>query len=257
MTVATIEFIASQFPVNFPDLEKVFLRDIHVSKTSSMVRFLNNLPKLRVLDLSGMKMSLKVIDKTSQDLQEFIHCCSNLEDFYLNRTVMPVKLHLKQADFPVEAVRTFSNTFIGLESILYLDISETNINEEKLRISGGSKPNQQLGTSLLPILESLGLNRTIQVFDCSYHGFGNKGAFALANLLTVNDTLRIINWDGNDIGMNGLCAIADALRINKTLKEFKFPIADCGKLDNYQNVREILSQMVTSLGLKTTESITY
>ncbi|ELP88163.1 carmil, putative, partial [Entamoeba invadens IP1] len=95
----------------------------------------------------------------------------------------------------------------------------------------------------------LALNKTIRTFDCSSHLFGNKGAFALANLITINDTLQMINWDENAIGMNGIKAIAEALRMNHSLSEFKFPISDCGKLDNVENVRDVLSQMVSSLNL--------
>ncbi|BFU25458.1 carmil, putative [Entamoeba histolytica HM-3:IMSS] len=312
LTTAGIEFIASQFAINFPDLEKIYLRDIAVPKTSSMLRFLEIMKGLRVLDLSGMKLSLKVIDKTSQDLQEYIHCCNHLESVIMNRVILPgdvlkniikefrsekVNIHLRQSEFTVDSVKTFSTVFIGLESVQHLDISDCGIAEEgmvylleslcqntiiesidlsqnlfnqgnkdnivkalvklinggtglkKLRIAGGLKQTQQLGTSIVPIFDALANNRTIREFDCSNHMFGNKGAFALANLITVNDTLQVINWDGNSIGMNGLKAIAEALRINTVLKEFKFPISDCGKLEDVESVRKVLSSMVTSLNV--------
>lgn len=312
LTPAGIEFIASQFATNFPDLEKVYLRDIAVPKTSSMLRFLKDMPKLRVIDLSGLKLSLKVIDKTSQDLQEYIHCCTSLERLILDRAVMPgdvlkniikeissnqVKIHLKQAEFSVESAKIFATVFIGLESIQHLDLSDAGIGEEglitltdslcqntiiesidlshnlfssgnkdnvvkalvklinggtglkELRIAGGAKLTQQLGTSILPVFSALANNRTIRVFDCGDHNFGNKGAFALANLISVNDTLMDINWDGNNIGMNGLKAIAESLRINTSIHKFKFPISDCGKLDDVESVRNVLSGMATSLSM--------
>ena len=123
-----------------------------------------------------------------------------------------------------------------------------------MKIAGGMKQNQQLGTAIVSIFDALSTNRTIREFDCSNHMFGNKGAFALANLLTVNDTLQIINWDGNNVGINGFRAITEALRINTTLKEFKFPISDCGKIDDVEEVRSLLSSMVNSLN-RTEETV--
>jgi len=284
LQLSSFEFISSQFSYIFPELEKIYFRDINIPKSSSLLKFIENMPTLKLLDLSGLKLSMKVVDKTSQDLQDYIHCCPQLETVKFNRVIMPgdvlkniikecrgdkVHIHLKQSELNTESVKVFSSVFIGLETIQHLDISDSNIGEEglislleslcqntiiesidlsgnlfsqgnkelvvkalvklinggtglkKLRISGGSRPTQQLGLSIVPIFDALATNRTIREFDCSSHMFGNKGAFSLANLLSINDTLQIINWDNNGIGMNGLKAIAEALRINTTLTEIR------------------------------------
>ncbi|ELP88164.1 carmil, putative, partial [Entamoeba invadens IP1] len=199
LPAAGIEFIASQFPLNFPDLEKIYLRDITVPKTSSMLRFLQNMPLLKVLDLSGMKMSLKVIDKTSQDLQEYIHCCKKLEILEFNRVVMPgdvlkniikdidcsqVSINLRQADFQVESVKVFSTVFIGLESVKLLDISDSGIGEE----------------GLVYLLESLCQNTILESINLSKNLFsvGNKERVvkALVKLISGGTGLKTLKIAG-------------------------------------------------------------
>ena len=310
LTPASINIISQNFSTLFPRLEKIFLRDINVPKDKSVLGFLQNMKHLKLLDLSGMKLSLKYVDETSKHLQDYIGNCEKMTDIILNRVLMPgdvlkviiksikndkLRVDLKQSELPIAIMKEFSPVFMGLETVQHVDISDCGIGEEGLcllleslcqntiiqsinlsynlfnqgnkenivkalvklisggtglkclKIAGGMKQNQQLGTSIVSIFDALATNRTIREFDCSNHMFGNKGAFALANLLTVNDTLQVINWDGNNIMINGLRAITEALRINTTLKEFKFPISDCGKIEDVEEVRSLLSSMVNSL----------
>ena len=317
LTPASINIISQNFSSLFPKLEKMYLRDINVAKDKSVLGFLQNMKHLKLLDLSGMKLSLKYVDETSKHLQDYIGNCEELTDIILNRVLMPgdvlkviikslkndkLRVDLKQSELPIPIMKEFSPVFMGLETVQHVDISDCAIAEEGLvmlleslcqntivqsvnlscnlfnqgnrdnivkalvklisggtglkclKIAGGMKQNQQLGTAIVSIFDALSSNRTIREFDCSNHMFGNKGAFALANLLTVNDTLQIINWDGNNVGINGFRAITEALRINTTLKEFKFPISDCGKIDDVEEVRSLLSSMVNSLN-RTEETV--
>ncbi|KAH3757268.1 RasGTPase-activating protein [Pelomyxa schiedti] len=89
---------------------------------------------------------------------------------------------------------------------------------EKLNVSGGVKPTQQLGKAIIPFLQGLASNNTLTELDISSHGFGNSGALALAGALQVTTKLKIISWDDNVVGLSGLYYVRDSLKCAQTRK---------------------------------------
>ncbi|ELP85448.1 Ras GTPase-activating protein gap-2, putative [Entamoeba invadens IP1] len=115
-----------------------------------------------------------------------------------------------------------------------------------LTLVGGSKTEQQFGLNMIPILNALVKNDNIVFLDIQSQGMGNKGAFALANLLKITKTLQTLKWDENQTGIFGIHAIVDSMRVNTSVKELQLPILDCralqvqGKFGNGKIIGELV-----------------
>ncbi|KAH3759492.1 RasGTPase-activating protein [Pelomyxa schiedti] len=97
---------------------------------------------------------------------------------------------------------------------------------ETLKMAGGPKNTQQLGRHILPFIQSLAHNKSMNEIDISGHQFGNNGAIALSKTLQLNTALSTIYWDDNLTGVMGLTAINQSLRVNQTVRCMPLPVND-------------------------------
>ena len=121
-----------------------------------------------------------------------------------------------------------------------------------LTMVGGTKQDQQLGLNMIPVFNAIVKNDRIVSLDVQSQGMGNKGAFALANLVKITTSLQSLKWDENQTGMFGIRAIIDAMRVNTSVKELQLPILDCRALQvrgEFGNVR-VINELVKSLQTK-------
>jgi len=96
---------------------------------------------------------------------------------------------------------------------------------EVLKITGVTTKNR-LRESLIPFLLNLRSNNKLRELDITGQGIGNKGACALAKVLTVNHCLSKLSWDENVTGLLGFWNFKHALKNNTTLRDVAVPYQD-------------------------------
>lgn len=84
-------------------------------------------------------------------------------------------------------------------------INKTSCPLESIYLAGG--PNSRLKDKIVPFISALSFNKRISEVDISGHGFGDKGAIALAKTLEINHVIVSIHWDDNNIGVTGIANI--------------------------------------------------
>lgn len=109
-------------------------------------------------------------------------------------------------------LQDFGSVFLNLNSRLLVDVSELGT---ILRTNG---PLEELVLSRTPIegIEAVANalcddNTTLKVLDLSTTHIGNRGAYALANMIKCNKTLLKLNLNENLIEQEGIVALVEAL----------------------------------------------
>jgi uncharacterized membrane protein YgcG len=80
--------------------------------------------------------------------------------------------------------------------------------------------------ALLPVIEQLGVNRTLGELDLTGQQLGDAGAHALALALRTNRTLRTLRCDRNAFSLDAFESLAGAMRVNVALAHFEYPTFD-------------------------------
>jgi len=117
-------------------------------------------------------------------------------------------------------------------------INQTSCPLESIHLAAAS--HSKLKTSLVPFIQALGLNTTLTEVDISGHGFGDKGAIALAKTLEINHVLTSILWDDNNSGIIGLANIKDSISTNQNLKSMPLPWRDIVRVMNQDTTDKTL-----------------
>jgi hypothetical protein len=118
-----------------------------------------------------------------------------------------------------------------------------------LNAAGGKE--SRLRETIVPFLGAVGANTRITELDISGHGFGNRGAIALAKALGINHVLTSVNWDDNNTGLLGVGNICDGIQSNHTIKNFPLPWHDITSLYNDSNTDKVaLSKFLTRISEK-------
>ncbi|EAL47110.2 hypothetical protein CL6EHI_174140 [Entamoeba histolytica] len=239
------------------NLKELHLRNCSIPATV-LKEVIENLKSSEViLDLQGMQFD----DEGINSLAESIKINKNIISFDISQTNVKDKGLSKILDALVEntVVETLniSKTINGddteglMAALLKYLKKATSL--KNLILEGGNKTDQQLGLNMIPVLNSLVKNEHIVSLDIQSQGMGNKGAFALANLLKITKTLQTLKWDQNEIGIFGLRAVVDSMRVNTSVKELQLPILDCRALrvqGKFNDGNKIIGELVKSVQKK-------
>ncbi|KAL7712528.1 Ras-GAP domain-containing protein [Entamoeba marina] len=242
-----------EFATLLPTLTK--LKQLHLSDSS----FPSNVLKDILLGIKSTNVLLD-LSKASLDAESVGVLAESLSSL---KTIS--SLDVSQTQIKNTGIAKLLDALVDNTSVECLNISKTiTVDERELLVTsltkyvrkstslkslimvGGNKPEQQLSLNMIPVLNALVKNDYIESLDIQSQAMGNKGAFALANLLKITKTLQSLKWDENGTGMNGIRAVVDSLRVNTTIKEVQLPILDCrslqtqGKFGNGKLIGELV-----------------
>ncbi|KAL7720549.1 Ras-GAP domain-containing protein [Entamoeba marina] len=242
-----------EFATLLPTLTK--LKQLHLSDSS----FPSNVLKDILLGIKSTNVLLD-LSKASLDAESVDVLAESLSSL---KTIS--SLDVSQTQIKNTGIAKLLDALVDNTSVECLNISKTiTVDERELLVTsltkyvrkstslkslimvGGNKPEQQLSLNMIPVLNALVKNDYIESLDIQSQAMGNKGAFALANLLKITKTLQSLKWDENGTGMNGIRAVVDSLRVNTTIKEVQLPILDCrslqtqGKFGNGKLIGELV-----------------
>eukprot|EP00127_Corallochytrium_limacisporum_P003465 Clim_evm93s149 gene=Clim_evmTU93s149 len=106
------------------------------------------------------------------------------------------------------------------------------ITSEYCRLEYLSLRHAHLKGDLVVVIDALGVNHSIKVFDMTDNQCGDSGARSLSKALQVNNTLELLHMDENDISMSGYRDLKIAFNRNKSIRELPIPFKDIEKIKN-------------------------
>jgi Ran GTPase-activating protein (RanGAP) involved in mRNA processing and transport len=125
-------------------------------------------------------------------------------------------------------------------------VNQTSCPLESIHLAANS--HCRLKTAMVPFIQALGSNNTLTEVDISGHGFGDKGAIALAKTLEINHVLTSVLWDDNNSGIIGLANIKDSISTNQNLKSMPLPWRDIVRVMNLdQTDKNLLSGLLDKM----------
>ena len=158
--------------------------------------------------------------------------CLSLTMLNINRNFSKPEVSSKVREKMVQAlIQLVNQTSCPLESI-HLAASSSN----------------RLKTAVVPFIQALSSNTTLTEVDISGHGFGDRGALALARTLDINHVLTSVLWDDNNTGIIGLANIRDSISTNQNLKSMPLPWRDIVRVMNQDTTdKAILSGLLDKM----------
>lgn len=132
-----------------------------------------------------------------------------------------------------------------IQSLIQL-VNQTSCPLESIHLAASSS--NRLKTALVPFIQALGTNTRLTELDISGHGFGDKGAIALAKTLEINHVLTKVLWDDNQSGIIGLANIRDSISTNQNLKSMPLPWRDIVRVMNADGTdKNVLSSLLDKM----------